>query len=247
MEWRPYPFLTFNKTAAWGWYILVCLCLYRPSRQEGLEDLWWLREDQWSPDDQAFSHRTRHEISDVSRSYAGSLPLQRLMNVYKSSILPLPTYCHAAWHFCKAGLRYQKDRASSRKSTKGYLQDQKWRLRNTLKRARLPSLKNRRLQDIAIYMYKVKNNSHREAWKKFSQRNNPATLWETATLSHPDQFNTISYGKHSLRYLGPVVWSKLTSSVRQSPTLKNFKTKLREYDINSLLENNCNSCELCRS
>ena len=116
MEWRPYPFLTFNKTAAWGWYFLVCLCHYRPSRQEGLEDLWWLREDQWSPDDQAFSHRTRHGISDVSRSYAGSLPLQRLMNIYlyKSSILPLLTYCHAVWHFRKASDTRKIERVQER-------------------------------------------------------------------------------------------------------------------------------------
>ena len=127
MEWRPYPFLTFNKTAAWGWYILVCLCQFPPSRQEGFEDLWWLfvnstttiREypnvsliyeslRKWTVstftngtagalwEEQPISSRRSSVqsssspwnydlkadslISDVSRSYAGSLPLQRLMN-----------------------------------------------------------------------------------------------------------------------------------------------------------------------
>ena len=99
---------------------------------------------------------------------------------------------------------------------------------------------------IAIYMYKVKNQlPPRSVEEIFTKKQSCYSLRNSDFVT--PRFKTISYCKHSLRYLGPVVWSKLTSSVRKSPTLKHFKTKVRKYDINSLLENNCSSCELCRS
>ena len=51
------------------------------------------------------------------------------------------------------------------------------------------------------------------------------------TLSHLTQliivvprFRTVAYGKHSLNYLGPVIWSKLDSSIRSSESLDILKS-----------------------
>ena len=35
--------------------------------------------------------------------------------------------------------------------------------------------------------------------------------------------NTVTFGKRSASYLGPVLWSKLSSEVKQSETIKIFK------------------------
>ena len=78
------------------------------------------------------------------------------MNIYKSSILPLLTYCHAVWHFCKASDTRKIERVQER-ALRAIYRTKNEDYETLLKRARLPSLKNRRLQDIAIYMYKVKN------------------------------------------------------------------------------------------
>ena len=37
------------------------------------------------------------------------------------------------------------------------------------------------------------------------------------------RFRTVAYGKHSLSYLGPVLWSKLENSIRLSDSLEIFK------------------------
>ena len=34
------------------------------------------------------------------------------------------------------------------------------------------------------------------------------------------RFNSVNYGKHSLRYLGPVIWSRLKNDIRNAPSLK---------------------------
>ena len=70
--------------------------------------------------------------------------------------MPHLTYCNLVWNFCKSSDRRKIEciqeralRAVFKTSTETY--------EELLKRAKLPTLHNRRLQDIAILMYKVKN------------------------------------------------------------------------------------------
>ena len=59
------------------------------------------------------------------------------------------------------------------------------------------------------------------------------------------RFNTIRYGKHTLRYQGPYIWSKLENGMRELPSLSIFKTKIRRVDLASLVEDSGNCCNLC--
>ena len=114
---------------------------------------------------------------------------------------------------------------------------------NLLVRAKLLSLLNRRLQDIAILLkcglapsivdelFKHKSTSH-------SLRNSD---FELAT------FNTFNYGKHSLRYQGPHIWSKLDNKLKGSASIASFKKNIRKKDLTSLLNNNNSCCNLCNS
>ena len=60
-------------------------------------------------------------------------------------------------------------------------------------------------------------------------------------------YNTAQYGKHSLRYLGPHIWSKLDKADKERPTLQSFETFIRRKNIADLIDNNCNSCTICSS
>ena len=60
------------------------------------------------------------------------------------------------------------------------------------------------------------------------------------------RFNSITYGKHSLRYLGPVLWAKIPSNIRQSLTLKVFKKAVRGLDLGALVDGEgCEGCSVC--
>ena len=48
-------------------------------------------------------------------------------------------------------------------------------------------------------------------------------------------FNTINYGKHSLRYQGPHIWSKLDIKLKGSSNIESFKKNIRKKDLTSLL------------
>ena len=49
-------------------------------------------------------------------------------------------------------------------------------------------------------------------------------------------FNTINYGKHSLRYQGPHIWSNLHKKLKGSSNIEPFKKNIRKKDLTSVLD-----------
>ena len=101
-----------------------------------------------------------------------------------------------------------------------------------LTKANLPSLQNRRLQDIAILMNKVQNSSAPHYTKEmFTIKETPYELRNSNFIIL--KFHTVKYGKHSLRYFGSYLWSKLERKIKEVPTLlcsslgETYLTKLR--------------------
>ena len=56
------------------------------------------------------------------------------------------------------------------------------------------------------------------------------------------RFRSVAYGKHSLTYLGPVIWSKLGISIRSSESLDIFKKRIKLVNFTSLLDSTCKDC-----
>ena len=46
------------------------------------------------------------------------------------------------------------------------------------------------------------------------------------------RYNTVTYGRHSLRYLGPKLWGKLPTADRLAKTLKAFVDRIRKKRYN---------------
>ena len=84
------------------------------------------------------------------------IPCSAKLMIYKTSILPFLTYCHVVWHFCKASDSRKVERIQER-ALRAVYKTKSDTYETLLNRARQPTLHNRRLQDITIYMYKVKN------------------------------------------------------------------------------------------
>ena len=84
-------------------------------------------------------------------------------------------------------------------------------------------------------MYKVKNNMcptyistlFEQPAIKYELRNHDFTI---------PRFNTVSFGKHSLRYMGPKVWSSVPSNVKKASTLSSFQYNIRKADLSMLLD-----------
>ena len=81
------------------------------------------------------------------------------------------------------------------------------------KLAKLPTLKNKQL---SILMYKVKNELCPLYNKEMFQNKNINRYGFRNSDFVIPRFNTMTYGKHSLRYLGAFLWSNLDKKVRIS-------------------------------
>ena len=58
----------------------------------------------------------------------------------------------------------------------------------------------------------------------------------------------MGYGKHLVRYLGPVLWSQIDRKFRELKTVDQFKRVIRKIDLaKHILPNNCINCTLCYS
>ena len=125
------------------------------------------------------------------------IPVEAKLQIYKTAVLPYLTYGGISWHFCRKCDSKKLERVNERGLRAVYCD---WNLpySELLIRAKLTTLHNRRLQDIAIFMFKVKNNLV------------PQNVAELFTFS-PSRYNlrnsdvfiprvrTTTYGKHSIQ------------------------------------------------
>lgn len=173
------------------------------------------------------------------------IPTMAKLQLFKVAILPHLTYCHLAWHFCRASDTRKLERLQER-GLRAVYRDKQSTYLQLLERARLPTLLNRRLQDICILMYKVKHNlSPFNICNIFKQHNSSYNLRQS-DFSIP-RYNTVTYGKHSLRYLGPKLWTRLSNEDRTIESLAAFKHEIRKRDISIMLDDGCQGCTLCNS
>ena len=81
------------------------------------------------------------------------IPQKAKLQLFKGAILPHSTYCSTVWNFCRASDSRKLERVQER----AIYCDSNSTYPVLLQRAKLPTLYNRRLQDIAILTYKIKN------------------------------------------------------------------------------------------
>ena len=62
---------------------------------------------------------------------------------------------------------------------------------------------------------------------------------------HIPRFHSETYGKHSLRYLGPKLWNSLPSNLRNLPPLQSVKRQIRLDNLSLKLKSDCENCVVC--
>ena len=108
---------------------------------------------------------------------------------------------------------------------------------NLLNRANLPSLQNRRLQDLAAFMYKVKYNLvPSNVVEIFSVKSSKYHLRNMDF--HLLRFNSVHNGKHSMRYFGPYTWSRLETKIKDKSTLQSFSSSIQHINLVDLISDN---------
>ena len=142
--------------------------------------------------------------------------------LFKSTILPHQMYCQKVWLFARASDKRKVERLQERALQIVYL-DKTSSYEGLLQRANLPTLNERRTKDILMLMYKLKHHMVPSYLVNIFKNNDllPYNL-RNSDFNIP-RYNIVKYGKHSIRYLGPLMWSKLTCGERNVLSLNKFK------------------------
>ena len=173
------------------------------------------------------------------------IPTETTLLLYKTAILPHLIHCDTVWHFFKASDKRKLERVQER-ALRAVYWDKNSSYNELLQHAKLQTLNNRRLQNIAIMMFKVKRNMSPKYINDLFQIPNKRYDLRNAYFTIPS-FNMVRYGKHSLRYLGPFLWSKLNETERNSPSIDSFRNCIRKKDLKAFLNDNVCSehCSIC--
>ena len=102
-----------------------------------------------------------------------------------------------------------------------------------LDRANLPTLYNRRLQDIATLMLKVKHSLVPVDISDFFNLKNTQYNLRNSDFELP-RFETVRCGTNTIKYMGPLIRSKLPRLLRMIETLNSFKRNIRKVDLSTL-------------
>ena len=77
------------------------------------------------------------------------------------------------------------------------------------------------------------------------QKNNISYNLRNSDFIMP-RYNTVKYGRNSLRYAGPFLWSKLTNDIKNAISLSAFKNKIRKTNLEIFVgDDNCKNFPLC--
>ena len=96
------------------------------------------------------------------------------------------------------------------------------------------------LLPLLILMYKVKNSLAPEhVCNMFFQQDKHYNLRSDFPVP---RYNTVKYGKHSIRYLGPHIWGKISQELRSKTSLQAFRRGVRALNVLGLLDGTCGCC-----
>jgi len=95
-------------------------------------------------------------------------------------------------------------------------------------------------------MFKVKNGLVRDYRMELFRNSNKGYSLRNADFDLP-HFSSVRYGKHSIRYLGPYLWSKLSAIDKNRLTIGNFRKNIRNKDLSALIEDACSNYLICTS
>ena len=59
------------------------------------------------------------------------------------------------------------------------------------------------------------------------------------------RYNTTTYVRHTLRYVGPVIWSQLSKDVKNAESIYSVKKKICKVDLEQVITEGCKNCFLC--
>ena len=161
------------------------------------------------------------------------------MDIFRCFILSHFNYCSPIWHYCGESNAAKLEKLQHR-ALKFVFNDYSLSYEQCLERAKIPCLKLGREQYILTEIYKALNGFSPEYMSEiFTVKQVGYNLRNSFILDIP-RFQTVKYGKNSVRYAGAALWNQLPNHIKNSNSLKEFKEKIKNWNG---VECRCSQCK----
>ena len=159
----------------------------------------------------------------------GNLSGSIRVRLYKAFVQPIFQYCSAVWHFCGAR-NSNKLELVNKRALRLVLGDRSSSYSVLLSRLNMVSLKDKRVQDILIMVYKgLCNMAPGYITSLFKERSLSAYNLRGQRKLQVPAVRTTTFGLYSFKYLSVSAWNSLSDEIRMSDTLDVFKRGIRSY------------------
>ena len=109
-------------------------------------------------------------------------------------------------------------------------------------KANKPLLYTQRIKQILIQVYQSTNKiSPKYLHDMFKVKTVNHNLRNACLLNQP-KFNTVKYGKQTLKYEGPKLWNMLDNNIKEAQSANIFKNLIKQWPGISC---NCSVCAAC--
>ena len=177
-----------------------------------------------------------HALARISKY----LSKDKLKIIMKTFIISQFNYCPLVWMFHNRTMNNKINRLHERALRIVY-NDDNLTFQELLDKDGAVSIHHRNLQKLAVEMYKVKNKlSPEPILELFTEQKNTHDLRKKRQWQIPN-INTVSFGRDSLRYRGPLTWELLPDNIKESVSLDQFKSRIKGWKPLGC------TCRLCKT
>lgn len=168
--------------------------------------------------------------------------LIRRRTIMKAFIESQFSYCPLVWMFTDRTVNYKINRLHERALRVVYA-DNTSSFEELLRKDKSCTIHQRNIQNLAIEMFKCKNNEGPAFLKEIFVAKKNTSYMRTRNCNDFESMNInkVHTGEDTLRYLGCKVWDILPSEIKESQSVQQFKSKIRTW-----LPINC-PCRLCKT
>ena len=167
------------------------------------------------------------------------LPFHKRRDILKAFIESQFSYCPLIWMFCRRQINRKINHIHERALRLVY-RDYDSTFEDLLHMDKSVCIHHRNIQQVAIKMYKVKNELSPPLIKELFEKKHSGPNTRAGVDFLRPNVNTVYKGINSLRNFGPIVWnSMLPDNIKQCSTLMAFKTSVKKW-----IPENC-PCRLC--
>ena len=167
------------------------------------------------------------------------MPTNKLRILMKSFILSQFKYCPLVWMFHSRECNNRINRIHERALRIAY-KDYTSSFQDLLYNDKSVTIHNRNLQILATEIYKYLNGLSPKIMGEVFQLNEHNYPLRSNVLFRGRNVNTVHYGQQSISYLAPRIWKQVPDTIKESPSIKSFKLKIKMW-----VPESC-PCRLCK-